>query len=216
MKNWRNRFKDGGLKTELNPVDVFTRPSAWGQIRTSDKESGFVLVLAVIILLVITLLGIWALRTSTFELDMAGSAQQIENQRNLAEGGANNEAGNVGFTTKAFYQVSDPTLFGLPLTPTTATDFNPGNYTTTATFGGIQPNTSTTWPFDNLLRNYNNNGTSNQYTYQYLVTYLLSGPPPMGNSANSLTGYYYRIQGAPALIPVVVEVGAWATGVPSL
>ena len=156
----------------------------------SGRESGFVLVLAVIILLVLSLLGIWALRTSNFELDVSGGSQQVGVLQNLAEGAAYNEAVNLGFNTKTFYQITDPTVFNQVLWPDATADFNPGNYLTKARvpFNAATTQTDPTqWPYDNLLRNYSNTTASNQVTYSYLTTYLTSGPPPMGYSANNFS-----------------------------
>ena len=183
----------------------------------SGGESGFVLVLAVIILLVLSLLGIWALRTSNFELDVSGSSQQVGIQQNLAEGASYNEAVSLGYNIKAFYQISDPTVFNQVLWPVATTDFNPGSYNNIkwTAFNAVTTQTDPTqWPYDNLLRNYTSNNTaSNQVTYRYLTTYLTSGPPPMGYSANNFSGYTFRIQGAPVTAPLVVEVGGNKVGV---
>ena len=188
----------------------------------SGRESGFVLVLAVVILLVLSLLGIWALRTSNFELDVSGSSQQVGIQQNLAEGAAYSEAVNLGFYTKAFYAISDPTVFNTVLWPTSTGTFNPGNYLNKplGVFNQLTtPGDSTQWPYDNLLRNYSNTTASNQVTYSYLTTYLSSGTPPMGNNATAtagLAGYTFRIQGAPVTVPAVIEVGGYKLGTKSL
>lgn len=179
------------------------------------REAGFVLILAVVVLLVLSLLGIWALRTSMFELDVAGSSQQIESQLNLAEGAANAEAGNVAILAKQYYQIADPDNMELLLVPVTKDDFNPGRYMG-STLGAINAADCVTWPWDNLLRNYDGSSAANQLTYRYLTTYVKSTAPPMGNNAGSLNGfagYEFRIQGTPASTSVVIEVGANKIGV---
>ena len=62
----------------------------------SSPESGFVLVLALVMLLLLSLFGAWALQTTTFDLRLAGGLQQAERQFNLAEGSASGAAGLDG------------------------------------------------------------------------------------------------------------------------
>ena len=96
----------------------------------SSPESGFVLVLALVMLLLLSLFGAWALQTTTFELRVAGGLQQAERQFNLAEGSASGEAGQVGFQTKDFYKLSDPSQYNrLLLPPPNEGDFDPGSDT---------------------------------------------------------------------------------------
>jgi hypothetical protein len=163
----------------------------------------------------LSLFGAWALRTSTFELDVAGGQQQVEKQFNIAEGAANTEAGNVGFSAKDFYMISDPSIFNRLLVPTTDPAFDPGN-DTPATPAGILATDPTTWPWENLLRNYNNLPTNtNEFDYRYLVTYLYPDTPPMGYDPSSFSGYKFRIQGHTPLPLVVVELGGIKVGVKS-
>lgn len=184
------------------------------QCATHDiSESGFVLVLAMIILLLLSLFGIWALRTSNFELDVAGSYQQVERQFNVSEGGANAEAGKVGFSLQPFYQISNPSQFNQLLTPTTDATFDPGNDTTT-TLAGITAGDPTTWPWENLLQNYTNLPTNtNEFDYRYLTTYLNPETAPMGYDPNFFSGYQFRIQGGAAAVPLVIELGGTKVGV---
>lgn len=177
-------------------------------------ESGFVLVMSLVILLMLSLFGIWAMQTSRSELDVAGGEQRIEKQFNVTEGAANSEAGNVGFSAKTFYLISDPTLTNRLLTPTTDATFDPGNDTPT-TLAGISAANPVTWPWDNLLRNYDNLPTNtNQFDYRYLVTYLYADTPPMGYDPNSFSGYKFRIQGSTARLPqMVIELGGNKVGV---
>lgn len=176
-------------------------------------ESGFVLILAMVILLVLTLFGIWAQRTSTSEMNVAGSSQQVERQFNVSEGGANSEAGKVGFALQPFYQISNPSLFNQLLTPTTDPTFDPGNDTAT-TIAGITAGNLTTWPWENLLQNYTNLPTNtNEFDYRYLTTYLHPDTAPMGYDPNFFSAYKFRIQSSAALVPVVVELGGAKVGV---
>jgi type II secretory pathway pseudopilin PulG len=176
-------------------------------------ESGFVLVLALVVLLMLSLLGVWALNTATFELDVAGGLQQVEKQFNVAEGAANAEAGKVGFSLQPFYQISNPSIPNQLLIPTTDATFDPGN-DTPATLAGITPGDSATWPWENLLQNYDNLPVNtNEFDYRYLTTYLYPDTAPMGYDPNSFSAYKFRIQGGSTLAPAVVEMGGTKVGV---
>lgn len=170
-------------------------------------ESGFVLVLSIVVLLVLSLLGIWALNTSDFELKVAGSSQQVERQFNLAEGAAYSEAGKVGFFLQPFYLLPDPSLsnWGMLLIPTTEADFDPGNDTAT-TVAGIDAVVPATWPWQNLVND--NTASANAFDYRYLVTYL-GFENAMGSSAEYFSAYNFRVQGA---APLVVELGGTKLG----
>jgi hypothetical protein len=169
-------------------------------------ESGFVLVLALVVLLVLTMFGIWALNTSDYELKVAGGSQQVERQFNLAEGGAYSEAGKVGFFLQPFYMLPDPSLsnWGMLLVPTDA-DFDPGNDTTT-TVAGVDAADPATWPWQNLVND--TAAAANGFDYRYLVTYL-GFENVMGNSADYFSGYNFQVQGA---APLVVELGGTKLG----
>ncbi len=161
------------------------------------SEAGFILVAAMVVLLALTLFGIWAIRTSTLELDIAGSTQRAEKQLNVAEGAVAVEVGNVGFDTKTWYDVSDTSLMNHALVPTTEADFDPGSDTSAPLWSTAQlddPNyqrNPENWPRQNLL----GNNADNEFDYRYLVTYLNPGPPPKGYDMNDKDAYYYRIQG---------------------
>ena len=176
-------------------------------------ESGFVLVMSLVILLMLTLFGAWALQTSTSELKVAGGEQQVEKQFNIAEGAANAEAGNVGFSTKDYYKITfDPTaVHNQPMTPA-AGSFDPGG-DQTGGFATLTATDSTTWPWGNLLQKYDNLPTNNIFDYRYLVTYLYSTVPPMGYDPSSFTAYKFRIQGNAARTSGVVELGGTKVGV---
>lgn len=178
-------------------------------------ESGFVLVLSLVILLMLSLFGAWALRTSTSEIDVAGGMQQHERLFNVAEGAANAEGGRLGFNLRDFYQLTDPTKFNLLLTPTTELEFDPqGNIATPfVTPNSIKEGIANfdTWPSDNLLESAN--GGDDEFDYRYLVKYLHSDTPPMGYDTNSFSGYKFRIQGNTGNIPLFVELGGTKVGV---
>lgn len=168
------------------------------------SESGFVLVVAMVVLLVLSLLGAWALNTSKSELDVAGGLQRAEKQFNISEGGTSLEAVNVGFTTKTFYQVGDPSVPNQILRPPDAAcDPNgdaPRNGLPVVTSAGILATDPTTWPWENLIQS----NTDNEFDYRYLVTYLYADLPPKGYDAASFSSYTFMIQG---MAPVAIEVG---------
>jgi hypothetical protein len=176
-------------------------------------ESGFILIFAMVALLSLTLLCAWGLKTSNFDLQIADGLQRVERQFNIAEGAANTEAGKVGFVTQVFYQIFDPTRTNQLLTPDTDATFDPGNDTATA-FAGITANVPTTWPWENLLRNYTNLPTNaNEFDYRYLVTYLYEEDSAyIGYSAEDLSAYKFQIQGVAAISPAFVELGGAKMG----
>lgn len=187
---------------------------------SDTTESGFVLVLALVVLLMLSLLGIWALQTSTSELNVAGGSLQVERQFNISEGGANSEAGKIGFVLQPFYQISNPSIYNQLLTPTTDITFDPGNDTAT-TLAGIATGDVTTWPWENLwplelpIVDEKNLPTHNDLDYRYLTTYLHPDTAPIGYDPNFFSGYKFRIQSGSAFIPVVVELGGTKVGVKS-
>ncbi|OKY76720.1 MAG: hypothetical protein BM485_01215 [Desulfobulbaceae bacterium DB1] len=183
------------------------------QAKTDTREAGFVLVMAMVVLLALSLLGIWAMDTSRSELDVAGGLQRVEKQFNIAEGAANAEAGKVGFFLQPFYQIANPSVSDQPLVPTSDADFDPGNDTDNV-FGGITAVDPTTWPWQNLVENYDNLPVmTNEFDYRYLVTYLYPDTPPMGYDPSSFSGYKFRVQGSAILAPAIVELGGTKIGV---
>jgi len=171
-------------------------------------KSGFVLVLALVVLLVISLFGIWALNTSDFELKVAGGSQQVERQFNVAEGGANAEAVSVGFSQKSFYRLSNLTPGFLK--PTTDADFDPGNDTPNL-LANITAANPLTWPWDNLLNASLAAGkaaSANEFDYRYLVSYNGQGDPVPKYGAD-LSFHSFTIDGA---APMVVELGGKKVG----
>ncbi|MFH0781164.1 MAG: hypothetical protein V2B20_04305 [Pseudomonadota bacterium] len=176
-------------------------------------ESGFVLVLSLVILLMLSLFGIWALQTTRSELNVAGGGQRIEKQFNIAEGAANAEAGKVGFSTKDFYKITfDPTTVHNQTMIPAAGDFDPGA-DKSAAVGSLSLADPTTWPWENLLRDYTAN--TNVFDYRYLVTYLYSDVAPMGYDPSAFSAYKFRIQGNTARTSAIVEMGGKKVGVKS-
>ncbi|MDD3815844.1 MAG: hypothetical protein PHZ02_14515 [Desulfocapsaceae bacterium] len=181
--------------------------------KSDTAESGFVLVTTLGILLIISLIGAWALNTSMFELKVAGGLLRFERQFNVAEGGANTEAAKVGFFLPPYDTFPDPTDFGKRLIPTTELAFDPGNDTvhTLAELNVILATATAyvppdNWPWQNLLND--NTASANEFDYRYLVTYLDYGNV-IGSSAGAFSGYNFRVQGA---APLVVEMGGTKLG----
>lgn len=188
-----------------------------GRWQRGGDEAGFVLVAAMVVLLALTLFGLWALRSSSLELDIAGSTQRIEKQFNVAEGGVVREVGKVGYATEPFYNVSDPSVPNQVLRPTPGTAaFDPGGDIADIAAWVVDPANSTTWPRQNLLAGQDANGNGiddgeedNEFDYSYLVTYLYPDTPPKGYDSSSFSGYKFRIQAAG---PSEVEMGGMKVG----
>ena len=162
------------------------------------NEQGFVLVVSMVMLLLLTLLGIWALTTSSIELQISGNQQRYEQSFNVAEGGANFEATNLGFTARPAYQITDP-----------------GNMLQDLTTGIY--NDSSTWPAGCLvlagspvsIGSYVA-GSDPANEYRYFVTYLYPDVPPKGYDATMFSAYKFRIDGEKT---VVIELGGIKVGV---
>lgn len=188
-------------------------------------ESGFVLVLSMVILLMLSLFGIWALQTSTSEIQVAGGSQEIESQFNVTEGSAYSESGKVGFTSEPHYVISDPNDLLQILVPLTDADIGPGDFDPgadtastrapiaariTGYSGAVVPTAE--WPWENMLLDYAKPSTNNEFDYRYLTTYLFPDMPPLGYDANFFRAYKFRIQTAATTRPLVVEVGGAKIG----
>lgn len=195
----------------------------WARKNGAD-EAGFVLVAAMIVLLALTLFGIWAIRTSTMEMEIAGSMQRAEKQFNVAEGAVALESGNLGFATQTYYEIADPTQLNHALVPQTEAEFDPGNDRSILdpawdTLKNDPDNTEKqrdpdNWPTKNLLQN----NADDEFDYRYLVTYLYPDVPPKGYDASQFSGYKFRVQGQGVLgsdSSLVIEVGGIKVGVKS-
>jgi Na+-transporting methylmalonyl-CoA/oxaloacetate decarboxylase gamma subunit len=79
----------------------------WGELKTRHwgEEKGMVLVLAMLLLLVVTLIGISALSTSTYDIRISGNERASVQAFYVAEAGINELMGR--FRTDATHQVSD-------------------------------------------------------------------------------------------------------------
>ncbi len=158
------------------------------------EEKGFVLVTSVIILLMLTLLGIWGLTTSTFELQITGNLQRYQKKFNIAEGSANVEATLVGFNARQAYRINDPMDFFKELTSAAGASFSdPG-----------------TWPIGDIADPLGSPATP-KIPYSYFVTYLYPDAPPKGYSPNEASAYKFRINGRR---DIIIELGGMKIGVP--
>jgi len=190
------------------------QPHLRQQEASNESESGFVLVLALVVLLILSLFGIWASNTSRMELDVAGGLQRYERQFNVAEGGAYIEALNVGQDGRPFYVKTNlAAQENNPLLPSSDAEFDPGNDTINL-WTGVAENDHETWPWDNLLGNYDNLPTNtDQFDYRYLVVYLGEDDKPHpGEDLNKVIFYDHRIQGNAARTRAIVELAGVTRG----
>lgn len=188
------------------------------RMENDTSEAGFVLVAAMVVLLALTMFGVWAIRTSTLEIDIASSMQRTEKQFNVAEGTIALEAGKLGFTTQAYYEIADPTMLNHALVPPTEALFDPGADTAAPLWTAAQQDdpayqrTPGNWPMQNLLQN----NADDNFDYRYLVIYLYPDVPPKGYDAASFSGYKFRVQGQGlegGVSSQVIEVGGIKVGV---
>jgi|GEM_PF-366258 len=190
-------------------------------------EQGFILVLSLMALVMVSLLGAWALTTSTFEIKIAGNEQIKEASFNISEGGVYLEGSKLGFTTSTnfnWYNVSDPsTLNQLLLPPLGTAGYDPGDDIPAAveaniTIANIEgtPNDATMWPRQNLTADLSTNATVDAHVaddssdYAYLVRYLYPDIPPKGYDAGSFAAYKFRLN---AEQTITVEIGGLKVGV---
>jgi hypothetical protein len=183
-----------------------------GATTPSSNQKGFVLITGVLVLLLLSLMGLWALSTSDFGVKLSANLQQMNNNFSTAEGAAKREGAGVGFArpgASEWYQISDPDTFNQFLLPP-AGSYDPGH---DIEIGGNFPDDfdqadSKTWPRQNLLRNV----ADSTHDYAYLVTYLYPDAPPKGYDAGKFSGYKFKINGKRKSI---VEIGGIKVGVKS-
>lgn len=179
----------------------------------SGSQQGSILAIAMFCLLVLSVLGTFALNTADYEMNIAANQQRWEENFNLSEGGASKEGSGVGYAgvnnSNPWYEISDPETYNTPLFPSTLANYDPsGNDMPVA---GTFPNdfnlaVPDTWPRQNLLSDI----TDDKYDYSYLVTYLYPDVPPKGTDATKFSSYKFRINGKRQ---VVIELGGEKIGV---
>ncbi len=203
------------------------RPSSKPAPQLYKDEQGFILILSLMALVMVTLLGAWALTTTTFEIKIAGNAQVNESNFNVSEGGAYMEGAKLGYTTAAnftWFNLTDPSIINQLLLPTVdQPEFDPGDDIPAAEETAItpalieaNPTNTNLWPRQNLTADLstvitlNANVTDDSSDYAYLVRYLYPDTPPKGYDAGAFSAYKFRINGEQT---IVLEVGGLKVGV---
>ncbi len=177
------------------------------------NEKGSILAIVMFCLLILSILGIFAITTSDYELSIAGNQQRFEENFNTAEGGSGKEGAGVGYAgingQYTWYMIADPENHNVPLFPSSSANYDPsGNDMPIA---GNFPNdfnmlNINTWPRENLLSDI----ADNVHDYAYLVTYLFPDAAPKGTDATKFSSYKFRINGQRQ---VVIEMGGIKVGV---
>lgn len=158
-----------------------------------NNEEGFVLVLSLVLLLLLTLFGVWSLSTAGSETRVAVNAQRADHIFNFAEGSNFTEAGNVGYARtgdpyRGFYADIPDARRPKPCLPekfkNSAEDDEEG-----------------TWPMAHLgdLTKGKDGVVSEAdqqegFVYRYYVHFNGAGASPQGYSADALTAYRFRVQ----------------------
>lgn len=187
-------------------------------IRVSNQH-GYILIVSMLALCLLSLMGIWALSTSDFEYKIASNLQTLESNFNVAEGAVKQQGAAVGFAragANAWFQIADPQTFNQYLLPPTAASYDPGSDIPVdgSTFP-TDPNDYLvlldyeTWPRQNLL----GAAGDDEYDYAYLVTYLYPDTRPKvikGYGAGEFSAYLFRIS---ARQKAFVEIGGVKLGV---
>jgi hypothetical protein len=176
-------------------------------------ESGFVMVLALIILLMLSLFGAWAIQTSRTELDVSSGLQQIETRFNLVEGGAYMVAGDILRQQGQWANITNFTANRTPGMNILPSNLDPGSDSAVAAHL-IAPGLPATWPWENLLREYNAN-INNEFDFRHRVIYL--GESPGKGTSHKMITAKFEVQAAnarsltnPATLdanPTIVEIG---------
>lgn len=167
--------------------------------RPAGNEEGFVLVLALVLLLLLTLFGLWALNSSDFESRVARNAQQAERQFHVAEAANYTEAAKLGYYQRKVYDHGHPDVHNQILVPDD-NDFDPIRARPCTVKKdnkcSADEGDPTTWPWANLEGKTRNDADRNiLLDYRYLVTYLYPDTPPKGYAADQFDFYKYRVMG---------------------
>ncbi|MDR3629096.1 MAG: pilus assembly PilX N-terminal domain-containing protein [Desulfocapsaceae bacterium] len=193
-------------------MESFRRNIFFKQDRSG--EDGFVLVFALVMLVVVTMLGLWSLNTSIHENWSAGNEQAYEQQFNIAEGGIHVEGAKIGSALVSWYALPDPDTPDQLLVPPLQTplydphgSLSPADYP--HSIADILPGDAARWPRGNLLGE--SAPEASEMEYAYLVTYLGADQKnTKGYGAESLTGYAFRIN---SHCETDIEVGARKIGI---
>lgn len=166
------------------------------------NEEGFTLILGLMVLVLLSLMGMWALNTSDIEIGISGNEQRYQENFNIAEGGIYLEASAIGFASNPHYAITDTSNFNLKLgpDPSVTADYDPGNDMdltvrgNLSTLSAVDATKPEEWPHQNLLRS--TSPSDNRFDYSYLVTYMYHDVPPKGYDADSFSAYKFKINGA--------------------
>ncbi len=178
------------------------------------NEKGSMLVVATLVLFILSLLGMFALNTTEFEINIAANQQSFEKNFNASEGSAKLEGSKVGYARTGvndWYEISDPGEFNQFLIPLTDSLYDPGDDMTETIpdpFDDAAADDYKLWPHQNML----DDTGDNVYDYAYLVTYLFPDVPPKGYDSTNFSGYKFRITGEKK---AVIEIGGIKVGVKS-
>ena len=164
------------------------------------NEEGFMLILSLLVLVLLSLMGLWALNTSDIEIGISGNEQRYQENFNIAEGGTYREASDIGFASNPSYAITDPSNFNQKLgpNPSVTADYDPGDDMDATVLGNLSTLSAVDvkkpeeWPHQNLL----GDTSDNSCDYSYLVTYLYPDFPPKGYDADSFSAYKFKINGA--------------------
>jgi len=182
-------------------------------ICSRDGQKGSILAIAMFCLLILSILGTFALNTSDYEIKIAGNQQQFEKNFNTSESGAALEGSHIGYAGVngfyTWYEIADPQIYNHVLYPPTSTDYDPSgsDMPVTGTFpADFNADDPDTWPRQNLM----SDTSDDIYDYAYLVTYLYPDVPPKGWNATEFSSYKFRINGQRQ---VIIEMGGQKVGV---
>uniref|UniRef100_UPI00405749B8 pilus assembly PilX N-terminal domain-containing protein n=1 Tax=Candidatus Electrothrix sp. TaxID=2170559 RepID=UPI00405749B8 len=188
---------------------ILTKKKQNCQFHALMNQDGSAVVIAMLVLMVLTIMGISAVNLSTTESYIVRNQQIYQINFYHTEDGNLNEGYKVGHSATDWYKLKNPSLFDQLLLPD-AGNYDPGNDMSVT---GIFPDDfdeakPETWPHQNLL----NDTSDDQYDYACLVKYLYSDNPPKGFDASSFSGYKFRIN---SIREVEIETGGIKVGVKS-
>ncbi len=193
-------------------------------LKNIKSQNGSILAVAMFALLVLSVLGTFALNTADFEISIAANQQQWEKNFNISEGGSTLQGTNVGYAgvngAFTWYEISDPTSHDDPLVPTALADYDPSQSDADATNDDLATGFAIPaddviagdpdqWPRQNLISDIDDN----LYDYAYLVTYLYPQSLAIkGYGATTVDAYHFKLNGRRK---VHVEMGGKKIGVKS-
>ncbi|MEA2061444.1 MAG: pilus assembly PilX N-terminal domain-containing protein [Thermodesulfobacteriota bacterium] len=175
------------------------------------RENGSAVVIAMLVLVVLTIMGISAINLSTTESNILRNQQIYQINFYHTEDGNLNEGYKVGHSGTDWYKLKNPSLFDQQLLPDSG-NYDPGtDMPLTGTFpDDFDEAKPESWPRQNLLDS--SDDQDGQYDYAYFVKYLYSDNPPKGFDVSSFSGYKFRIN---SIREVEIETGGIKVGIKS-